>query len=159
MISTKSISLLAVLIILGLNLKAQSNTEINSNMDVFQKVQVNEEGKGEIVIFQDMRVNELLYNSVEHNKKNGGMQGYRIRIFSNLGNSARAQSQAAKTRFYELFPEIPFYPVYRSPYFIVYVGDYRTKIDALKDFNRIKRYFPSAFMTPPTKINYPRFED
>jgi hypothetical protein len=36
----------------------------------------------------------------------------------------------------------------------VVVGDFRTKIDALNDFKRIKRYFRAAFIVPD-KINYP----
>jgi hypothetical protein len=127
-------------------------------MDIFQKMESTEEGLGEIVIFQDMRINELIYNSVEHNKRRGGISGFRIRIFNNLGNSARAQSQAAKTKFYEIFPKIPIYLGYFSPYFRVYVGDYRTRVDALKDFKRIKRYFPSAFIVPH-EINYPSLEE
>ncbi|NOQ24025.1 MAG: hypothetical protein GQ564_01575 [Bacteroidales bacterium] len=158
MISTKSTSSLIILLFLSLNLFSQLNTDLSSSQDIFQKLEVNEKGVGEVVIFQDMRINELMYNSVENNKRKAGVPGYRIKIFNNLGNKARAQSQAAHTRFYELFPEIPIYPGYKSPYFIVYVGDYRTKIDAMKDFKQIKRYFRSAFIVP-SKINYPDLED
>lgn len=156
--STKSTLFLVFLLVLGLNVLGQRSSGINSNMDIFQKIQVSEEGLGELVIFQDMRINELVYNSVQGNKRRGTIAGFRIRIFSNLGNNARAQSQAAKTRFYELFPEIPIYRGYHSPYFTVYVGDYRTNIDALKDFKQIKRHFPSAFIVP-SNINYPDLEN
>jgi len=158
MISTKSISSLIILLFLSLNLFSQLNTDQSSNQDIFYKLEINEEGLGEVVIFQDMRINELIYKSVEHNKQKGGISGFRIRIFSNLGNSAREQSQATKARFYELFPEIAIHREYESPYFKVYVGDYRTRVDALKDFKRIKRYFPSAFIVP-SKIDYPNLED
>ena len=110
------------------------------------------------MVFQDMRINALVYNHIEQNKRKGGVPGYRIRIFSNLGSGARNQSQATKARFYELFPEIPIYREYDSPYFKVYVGDFRTKVDALKDFNRIKRYFTSAFIVPD-RINYPELKE
>lgn len=143
---------------LTLSVLGQSSSNLHANGDIFQKLESNEEGSGEIVIFQDMRVNELMYHSVEQNKQNGKISGFRIRIFSNLGNNAREESQAIKTRFYELFPEISIHREYESPYFKVYVGDYRTKIDALKDFKRIEKYFPSAFIVP-SKINFPDLED
>lgn len=143
-----------ILIMFGAILFAQEE----SKNDIFTKIQQNEEGAGEVVVFQDMRVNDLIYNHIEQNKRSGGVEGYRIRIYSNLGNNARDESQAIKARFYELFPEIPIYREYDSPYFKVYVGDYRTNIDALVDFKQIKRYFPRAFIVPD-KINYPKLED
>ena len=158
MISTKSTSSLVILLFLSLNLFSQLNTDLSSNQDIFRKLEAKEEGLGEVVIFQDMRINELIYNSVEHNKRKGGISGYRIRIFSNLGNNAREQSQATKARFYELFPDIGIHREYESPYFKVYVGDYRSKVDALKDFKRVERYFRSAFIVPG-RIDYPNIED
>ncbi len=130
----------------------------NVSKDILSKLQEKVDGTGEIIIFQDMRINELVYNHIEQNKRKGGVPGYRIRIFSDIGTGARDASQKSKARFYELFPEIPIYIEYDSPYFKVYVGDFRTKIDALKEFNRIKRYFRSAFIVPD-KINYPDLEE
>jgi len=148
-----------ILLIISLSAFSQSNEEKYVGNDIFSKVQSPEQGQqNEVVIFQDMRINDLVYNHIKQNKQKGGVSGYRIRIFSNLGSSARDQSQVTKTKFYELFPEIPIYREYDSPYFKVYVGDYRSKVDALKDFNQIKRYFRSAFIVPD-KINYPELEE
>lgn len=155
--NAKVVASLIIVFIFTLNAFGQEVPESSSD-DIFSKIQKQEAGQGEVVIFQDMRINNLVYNHIEHNKRSGGVPGFRIRIFSNLGSAARDQSQVTKARFYELFPEIPIYLEYLSPYFKIYVGDYRTKIDALKDFNRIKRYFPSAFIVPD-KINYPELEE
>lgn len=154
MIKTKRLFLVIPIVILNLSGIAQ---DVESN-DILTTLQEKEEGQGEILIFQDMRVNELLYNHVEQNKRKEGVPGYRIRIYSNLGNTAREESQDIKARFYELFPEIPIYREYDNPYFKVYVGDYRTKIDALEDFKQIKRNFRRAFIVPD-QINYPKLED
>lgn len=132
----------------------QVSSDNSASKDIFSKIQQKELDQGEIVIFQDLRIYNLVTNHIEQNKRKEGVSGYRIRIYSNLGNSARDESQDTKAKFYELFSEIPIYREYDSPYFKVYVGDYRTKIDALNDFKRIKRYFPSAFIVPD-KINYP----
>ena len=158
MINAKGVTGLFFLLILSSNIFSQLNSESSFNNDIFSKIQENKTGQGEVMIFQDMRINNLVYNHIEQNKRKGGIPGYRIHIFSNLGSDARDQMQTAQTRFYELFPEIPIYREYKSPYFKVYVGDFRTRVDALKEFNRIKRYFPSAFIVPD-KINYPELEE
>ena len=155
---TKSKFLLTIIIsvICNLSLFAQIETKLNSSQNIFVKVQ--ETGNAEVVIFQDMRINDLVYNHIERNKREGGISGYRIRIYADLGSGAREQSQSTKARFYELFPEIPIYREYVSPYFRVLVGDYRNRVDALKDFNQIKKYFRSAFIVPD-KINYPELDE
>ena len=156
--NSKSFIGLIILLTLSLNIVGQQTSESFLNQDIFSKIQERDYEKGEIVIFQDMRINDLVYNHIEQNKRRGGVSGYRIHIFSNLGSSARGQSQATKARFYELFPEIPIYLEYKSPYYKVYVGDFRTKVDALKDFKRIKRYFPSAYIVPD-RIGLPELDE
>ena len=158
MTNLKTTILFFILLIFSSGIFGQTSQESTMSGDIFYKIQEKEEGQGDVLIFQDMRINDLIYNHVERNKREGGVLGYRIRIFSDLGSTARDESQATKARFYELFPEIPIYPEYVSPYFRVLVGDFRTNIDALKEFKRIKKYFPSAFIVP-YKINYPKLEE
>jgi len=148
--------LVVSIITLSFPLSGQITYENDRSGNILEQVQKPE--NGEVVIFQDMRINDLIYNHIEQNKRSGGVSGYRIRIYSNLGSGARDESQSIKARFYELFPDIPIYREYDSPYFKVYVGDYRSKTDALKDFNQVKRHFRSAFIVPD-KINYPEFEE
>lgn len=154
MVKHRTLFSVVFVFILSAGLFAQST----NSEDILTKLQTQQLDQGEVVVFQDMRINELLYNHLEQNKRKEGVPGYRIRIYSNLGNTARDESQDIKARFYELFPEIPIYREYDSPYFKVYVGDYRTKIDALEDFKNIRRIFPAAFIVPD-KINYPKIED
>jgi len=150
----KKFILIGIMMVICVSIFAQS-----SNGDILTKIQQkNNADEGEVLIFQDMRINDLVYNHIEQNKRKGGIPGYRIRIFSDLGNTARDESQVTKAKFYELFPEIPIYREYDSPYFKVYVGDFRTKVDAIKVFKQIKRYFPAAFIVPD-QINYPNLEE
>jgi len=157
MIKQKFLYSFIIFLIFGAGTLLSAQEPSNSGDDILSKIQRNEKNEGEVMIFQDMRVNDLLYNHIEQNKRSG-VSGYRIRIYANLGNEAREQSQATKTRFYEHFPEIPIYTEYVSPYFRVLVGDYRSRIDAMKDFNRIQKYFPAAFIFPD-EINYPELEE
>ncbi len=154
----KKISTVLLVLLFTQSVFGQSFSNSTDTEDIFIKIQDKQVSQGDILVFQDMRINDLIYNHVEQNKRKEGVPGFRIRIFSDLGSLARDNSQDAKAKFYGLFPEIPIYLEYVSPYFRVVVGDYRTKIDALKDFKRVKRYFPSAFIVPD-KINYPNLEE
>ncbi|MEE4196290.1 MAG: hypothetical protein V2I54_01485 [Bacteroidales bacterium] len=126
--------------------------------DIFSRIENNEAATGEINISQDIRINSLIYNHIEQNKRKKGVPGYRIRIYNDIGRDARENSQKVKADFFDKFPEIPIYREYDNPYFKVYVGDFRTKIDAMKEFKRIKHYFPAAFIVPD-EINYPSLEE
>ena len=126
--------------------------------DIFSTIEQSEPGSGNISISQDLRINNLLYKHIEQNKRKAGVPGYRIRIFNDIGRNARENSQEVKADFFDKFPEIPIYREYDNPYFKVYVGDFRTKIDAMKEFKRIKHYFPEAFIVPD-EINYPSLEE
>jgi len=138
---------------------AQNNTSYRYySYDILKSIQEPEIGKGNIAIHQDLRINQLVNKHIDYNKELNGIQGFRIRIFSDLGNTARDKSQEMNAKFNEYFPGIPVYREYDSPYFKVYAGDYRTKNDALKDFVNIHKIFPAAFIVPG-KINLPKIED
>ena len=137
-------------------LKGQS--EMSLSEDVFMAIQQTHDDGGKVLIHQDPRISELVNRHILRNRRSGGIDGYRIRIFSDIGPRARQASDEAKARFFERFPEIAIYREYDSPYFKVYVGDYRTKNEAIKDFKRIRHSFPAAFIVPD-KINYPDFEN
>jgi len=141
------------------NVSAQDTQQSSEyTAEIFYKLKEKKDGNGNVVIYQDSRINKLVWKHVSQNKEFNGIQGFRIRIFSDLGQAAREKSQEANARFNELFPHISVYREYDSPYYKVYAGDYRTKNDALVDFKRIKMYFPAAFVVP-TRINFPKLDD
>ncbi len=79
-------------------------------------------------------------------KNQGVISGYRIRIVSFSGSTARQRTLDARARFQKDFPGIPTYWIYTEPDYKVYVGDYRTKTDAYRDLVMIRRQFTSAFI-------------
>ena len=82
------------------------------------------------------------------------LNGYRIRIFFDNKQTARAQSEEIEKNFAEQFPQCPVYRTYTNPYFKVAVGDFRTKSDAVKVLETVKREYPKAFIIKDI-INYP----
>lgn len=74
------------------------------------------------------------------------LRGYRVCIFFDNGQHARADAQAACTLFSETFPGIKAYMVYENPYFKVSVGDCLTAEEAIILKGRVSTAFPKAFL-------------
>ena len=72
-------------------------------------------------------------------------QGYRIRIFSSKGQTARADAEVAIATMEENF-NIPVYFAYENPYFLVTCGNFLTHEEAIMLLSRVKRFFPKAFI-------------
>jgi hypothetical protein len=144
-----------ILCFLSLLSSAQEDSLLRHTKDVFYKIE--EGSQGRITFTQDDSIRNLVIKHIAYNKHKDGIPGYRIRIYSNLGTNARKRSQEIRTEFYEKFPDIPIYREYDSPYFKVYVGDFRTKIEAIKSLKKIKQYFPAAFVVPD-QINLPEID-
>lgn len=106
-------------------------------------------------VVQSEAIRKQLYTLITHNSASAtSMQGYRVRIFFDNSQSARAQSSATVASFSEVAPGVGVYRAYENPYFKVTVGDFRTKSDALRFMNSIKGLYPKAFITRE-RINYP----
>jgi hypothetical protein len=99
-----------------------------------------------------LEVDSLLmsnYNKmIAKNMLSSGIPGYRIRIYSESGIGAKKEQQQVRARFLSLYPGLDAYNRYDEPFFKVYVGDCRTKSDALKLNDRIKRDFPNPIVVP-----------
>lgn len=73
------------------------------------------------------------------------LRGYRVCIFFDNGQDARAGAVAAKELFEEHFPDIRVYMVYENPYFRVTVGNCLTAEEAIILKGRLAGIFPKAF--------------
>lgn len=98
----------------------------------------------------NIEVDSLLvanYNKlITQNMQTTGIPGYRIRIFSESGLGAKQAQQQVRARFLSLYPGLDAYNEYDEPFFKVYVGDCRTKSEALKLQDRIRKDFPNSII-------------
>ena len=83
------------------------------------------------------------------------LSGYRIRVYFDNGQNARARSEAIARTISGTFPGIGVYRTFESPNYKVTVGDFRTKDEALKVYHALKSTYPTALLLKDT-INYPR---
>jgi hypothetical protein len=87
------------------------------------------------------------YNKlISKNMQSSGVPGYRIRIYSESGIGAKQEQQQVRARFLSLYPGMDAYNRYDEPYFKIFVGDCRTRSEALKLLDMIEKNFPNSFI-------------
>ena len=99
------------------------------------RVTVTEYGDAEKAVDDTSRVGQRLR-----------LRGYRVCIFFDNGQDARAGAFAAEALFKETYPGIMVYPVYENPYFKVAVGNCLTAEEAIILKGKIASTFPKAFV-------------
>lgn len=80
------------------------------------------------------------------------MKGYRVQIF--LGSYADAKNVRAK--FLNSGLKMQAYIEQNTPDYVVRVGDFRTSLEAQKNYAELKKLYPQALLVP-NKIEPPRF--
>ena len=92
----------------------------------------------------DARIDSLLRLNVMQNKKFPTVPGYRIQIFKGSGNNALNDALVVRDKFTAKY-HVPAYITFNEPYYRVRVGDFRTRVDAIRFLQRIKRQYPLAW--------------
>lgn len=144
-----------VSIVLFLILCGIISTYAQGGSDIFTDLEKRGTNGGEVKIYQEEEINQLIREHIIYNEKLEGFPGYRIRIFSKTGNYAKDEMRRAKSIFLKMYPDIRAYEAYDHVNFKLYIGDFRTKSEALKILHAIKGTFPSAFIVN-APIDYPK---
>jgi len=110
---------------------------------------------GQIEVIQPAQVEKLLKMQISNNQLQKGIPGYRIRIFSQSGQTARQKADETRMNFMKSFPELEAHWEYNTPNFQVFIGDFRTKNEALREKKNIEKIFPGAFIVSEI-INIPK---
>lgn len=92
---------------------------------------------------QDSLVQVLVNRHMAINQAKRSMPGYRIQIY--FGND-RTRANEIKTDFLQLFPNTGTYLIYQQPNFKIRVGDYKTRLEAMKFLKEIQSLYSSAFL-------------
>lgn len=130
---------------LSLNLVMGQRGQSGSSGDLLKILQ--EQGPGDQVTLElDSLILDNYNKLIAQNMKSSGVPGFRIRIYSGSGVGAKEEQQQVRARFLSLYRGLDAYNRYDEPYFKVYVGDCRTRSEALKLLDRIKRDFPNSII-------------
>jgi len=92
---------------------------------------------------QDSLVRVLVNRHIAISQAKQSMPGYRIQIYF---GPQRDLANEVKSDFTRLYPGVGAYLVYQQPNFKIRVGDFKTRLDAMKFFKDIQPVYPTAFL-------------
>jgi len=104
---------------------------------------------GVLKIYQDPRIDSLINRYILYNMKLGGLDGFRIQIYSSSNKNARDESGKVQADFMNRFPGLKSNILFERPgYYKIRVGDYRTRIEGTKDLLMVRKFYPDAYLVP-----------
>ncbi|MBS1530702.1 MAG: SPOR domain-containing protein [Bacteroidetes bacterium] len=110
--------------------------------------------RGKVEVVKDPRIDTLIAKRAELNKSVGlgQMMGFRVQLYS---GSVRKDAYNIQARFQQDFPDIRSYVTYTEPNFRVRAGDFRTRMEAEKFQDQLKKSYEGIFIVTD-KINLPQ---
>jgi hypothetical protein len=130
--------ILFTICLLSFNAKAQ---EYNEDWDYYEQEDTIS-SKAELIFKNTARLDDLIDKRKRINQNKRTLNAFRIQIYS----GSRSGSSNALNRFKKQHPGMFVETSYEQPYFKTKVGAYRTKLEALRAVDEIKKNFRSAFI-------------
>lgn len=101
---------------------------------------------GNIMVYKDPRLNLLVKKQAQINEETTrnsrrSMPGYRLQI---VNTTDRNKAIDAKTKVYQLYPELKAYLLFQSPYYRIRVGNFKTRAEAEGYVRSLQRDFPGS---------------
>lgn len=104
-------------------------------------------------VYQSAEVKQALQDYVKANASKS-ISGYRIRVYFDNSPQARTRSESIENSLQTLYPEHKVYRSFESPNYKVLLGNFRSKDEALRIFNQLKKTYSTAYIIKDN-IEYP----
>ncbi len=101
-----------------------------------------QETEGDLRVESSARINELVAQKKEYNKKVNSYPGFKIQIYY----GSEKECYEIEEEFSSQFPDIPTSIIFSTPQWKLQVGNYRTRLEADKSILNIKKEYPSAIV-------------
>jgi hypothetical protein len=115
---------------------AQADTNLSENGSI---TSINEKG-----------INDLVSKYERSLRAKDGVNGWRVQI---AFKTKKEELKRLKIAFIKLYPEIPVYLEYEAPYYRIRIGNFRSKLEAIRIKDLISKHFSGAYPVP-TIINF-----
>lgn len=92
---------------------------------------------------QDSLAKLLVEKHKKLNSAHQSMPGYRLQLYF---GSDRNHATEMKTEFQHLYPKVNAYVIYQQPNFKLRVGDFKSRLEAVKFLKEIQPDYTTAFM-------------
>ena len=105
--------------------------------------------QGSVTISQDKSITQLLEVKKEMNKDENATDRYKIQIYS--GNRATAEEELSN--YNNKFDNYKGTLVYETPNYKIWIGSFRTQLEADRALKDIKEKYPNGFIFKPKAKN------
>ena len=105
-------------------------------------VLLSQENEGDLRVESSASVKELIAQKIAYNKEQNSYPGYKIQIYY----GSEKECYEIKDEFTSLFPDIPTSIIFSTPQWKLQVGEYRSRLEADKSIQSIKKEYPSAIV-------------
>ncbi len=101
---------------------------------------------GLVTIHKDSRLSLLIKKQIQINEETTrnarrSMPGFRLQV---INTTDRGDAMEAKTKVYQLYPDLKAYLLYQSPYYRLKVGNFKTRQEAEDYRKTLSRDFNNA---------------
>ena len=110
--------------------------------------------KGVLVLNQSTKIDTLILKQRQIHVNDSTIDGFRVQIFMELGNDALRHADSVKQVFSKNYPDVPVYLIFGQPYYRLRIGDFRTRLEAERMYQMVKKSYKNAFVTAD-RINLP----
>lgn len=118
------------ILVYSLALPAMAQTDSTSS------VVIHKDPRLDVLVKKQAQINEATTRDARRN-----MAGFRLQV---INTSDRNAAIAAKTKVYQLYPELKAYLLYQAPYFRLRVGNFKDK-DEAEDYRKsLLKEFPNG---------------
>ena len=100
-----------------------------------------------ITVSQDQKFDQLLNEKRKINVSMATNEGYKVQIYSGDSESSKRELAKFKTDFNYLDATI----IFNTPYYKVWVGNFKLKIDAQRHLLEIQKKYPNSIIIKPSK--------
>lgn len=132
--------LIIALLALCLPLAAQSP------VDIRQRLAQSEQNNTQVKVIENQSARDVLRRVATHRAEPTMVDGYRVGIFFDNGQSARSQAQLMVDSLERHFPNVEATMTYENPYFKVAAGYCLTNEEATMLLERLRYCFPKAYI-------------
>jgi len=121
-------------------------TWAQTSSNIIKNLQTESKNGGVVKIVQSENIANVLLLHLEAQRKGSQKNGYRICIFADSGQEANRKAESVRSVFMGMYRNIQPYKIFNTPFWRVYVGDFKTKSEAMKFLKTLERNFPNAYI-------------
>lgn len=102
-----------------------------------------------IQIKEDPLISQMMDRFIKNNKATTTVDGWRVQV---LATPDRQQLESARQVFQYKYPNIPIDWVHANPWYKLYAGAFKTKLEAIRLQYLLRRDYPSAYLVKDNTV-------